>query len=78
VADVADVAVLGSEDTVRCVNDGFDFRPYFTDGACPLCGWSPDAVEVAQPWTHRADWVLIAFAALLVVSVAMTVAVLTA
>ena len=75
---MAEVAVLGPEDAVRCPVDDLAFHPFFTDGTCPLCGWAPAGVEVGRPWTHRADWVLIAFAALVLASLVMTIAVLTA
>ncbi|MHB8670240.1 MAG: hypothetical protein ACYDAD_06735 [Acidimicrobiales bacterium] len=69
---------LGADDVVACPVDQLDFRPYFTNGACPLCGWAPSGAEIARPWTHRADWVWIAFAALLAASLAMTIGVLRA
>ncbi len=73
----SDIAVLGPDDAVECPNDGLAFRPYFTDGACPLCTWRP-ASAVASPWTHRVDWVWIAFGALIAVSILMAVIVFVA
>ena len=72
------VHVFGAEETIHCPVDTFDFRPYFTDGACPLCGWPPDGLAIARPWTHRVDWAVVAFAALVSASVAMITAVLLA
>jgi hypothetical protein len=62
---------------VTCPTDELEFRPYFTEGVCPLCGWRPDG-SVAAPWTHRVDWVWIAFAGLLAVSVLMAIIVFVA
>lgn len=70
-------ATLGRDDRARCPKDNFEFRPYYTDGACPLCGWSVPG-EVARPWTHTADWVWLTFGALLLVSLAMAIVVLVA
>jgi hypothetical protein len=74
---VAERIVLGPEDVVECPNDGLAFRPFFTGGACPLCKWqSPTAI--AEPWTHRADWLWIAFACMVAVSILMAVIVFVA
>jgi hypothetical protein len=70
-------ATLGRDDRARCPNDDFEFRPYFTEGVCPLCDWSVPG-EVARPWTHTADWAWLMFGALLLVSIAMTIVVLVA
>jgi hypothetical protein len=69
--------VLGPDAVVECPNDGLSFRPYFTDGACPLCGWNAPGM-VAEPWTHRVDWVWIAFAGLIAVSILMAIIVFVA
>jgi hypothetical protein len=69
---------LGPNDVVRCPIDDLDFRPYFTEGACPICGWVPEDATIAKPWTHRADWALIAFIALVIASVVMAAIVLAA
>jgi hypothetical protein len=66
---------IGPADAVACPQDGLAFRPYFTDGACPLCGWRPEA-PVARPWTHRVDWVWITFGAWVAVAVVMAIVVL--
>ena len=70
--------MLGADDLVRCPVDELDFRPYFTDGACPLCGWRPDDVQVGSPWTHRLDWAVAAFAILVAMSVVMAIVVFVA
>jgi hypothetical protein len=75
---VSALPALGPNDAVRCPIDDLEFRPYFTDGACPICGWRSVGVTIAKPWTHRADWALIAFIALVIASVAMAAVVLTA
>jgi len=68
---------LGSGAALTCPRDALEFRPFYTDGECPLCGWRAPA-RVAEPWTHRADWVVIAFAALVLVSIMMAVIVFVA
>jgi hypothetical protein len=68
--------VLGPDDAVTCPVDELSFRPYYSEGACPICGWKPDGYVVGTPWTHRADWALLAFLALVVASVVMAVIVL--
>ena len=69
--------VLGPDDEVECPVDQLQFRPYYSDGACPICGWRPDGYAVATPWTHRADWALFAFLALVAASVVMAIVVLS-
>ena len=70
-------APLRADAMVTCPQDGLDFRPFYTSGKCPLCGWAPEG-EVARPWTHSADWTLIAFAGLVVTSVIMAIVVYVA
>ena len=69
--------VLGPDAVVRCPNDNLEFRPYFTNGACPLDGWQAPGV-VAEPWTHRVDWLWIAFAGMVAVSILMAIVVFVA
>jgi hypothetical protein len=71
------VPKLGPDATVTCPIDELEFRPYYTEGACPICGWVPENSTIAEPWTHRADWALVAFIALVVVSIVMLVIVLS-
>ncbi len=68
---------LGPDAVLHCPNDGLEFRPYFTDGVCPLCRWRAPA-RVDEPWTHRADWVWISFAGLVAVSILMAIIVFIA
>jgi hypothetical protein len=69
--------VLGADAVVSCPRDGLAFRPYYTDGGCPLCGWRAPA-RVSEPWTHRVDWTWIAFGGLVLVSVMMAIIVFVA
>ncbi len=69
--------VLGADAMLTCPRDGLQFRPYFTEGCCPLCRWRAPA-RVAEPWTHRVDWVWIAFGGLVAVSVLMAIIVFVA
>jgi rRNA maturation protein Nop10 len=59
-----------------CPNDGFFFRPLYTDGKCPLCG--EEAVEAAPalPLLMRFDRFRLGMALLALVSVAMSTLVL--
>ena len=69
--------LLGPDDEVECPIDELRFRPYYSEGACPICGWKPEEFAVARPWTHRADWALLAFLALVVCSVVMAIIVIS-
>ncbi len=54
-----------------CPSDSWVFRPRYTDGRCPLCGWEPPGAVVRLPLSRRVDrfgWMAIA---LLLVSVLM-------
>ena len=68
---------LGPDDRVTCPVDDLEFRPYYSDGQCPICGWRPHGYAVATPWTHRADWAVLAFVALVITSVVMAVVVIS-
>jgi hypothetical protein len=57
--------MLGPADVVHCPVDDLDFRPYFADGACPICLWRPEGVEVARPWWVGRDSFWVAALALL-------------
>jgi hypothetical protein len=72
------VVVLGPHDQVVCPGDGHRFAPYFTDGACPLCGWQPTDAAIATPWTHRVDWLWVAYGAFVIVSIVMAIVVIAA
>ena len=59
-----------------CPTDSWAFRPRYTDGRCPLCGWEPPGVIVRLPLSRQIDafaWTTIALA---LVSVLMLVVVL--
>jgi len=68
---------LGPHDHVVCPIDDLEFRPYYTDGACPICGWRPDEA-VGRPWWLDADPVLVAFVVAAVVAALMVVIVIAA
>jgi hypothetical protein len=59
-----------------CPNDGFFFRPLYTEGKCPLCG-EPVADEAPSPsLLMRFDRFKLGMALLALVSVAMSTLVL--
>jgi hypothetical protein len=68
---------LGAEDRVVCPIDDLEFRPYYTDGECPICGWKPTD-PVAEPWWQTADPVVVAFGAAVLVAVIMVIIVIAA
>ena len=45
------------EGRVICPTDRWAFRPRYTDGHCPLCGWEPPGVIVRLPLSRRIDTV---------------------
>ncbi len=63
----------GEGPSVRCPADDWEFRPRFTDGACPLCGWRPPGVVDETPLIARIDWFLVALVVLVAVSAVMAV-----
>ena len=59
-----------------CPVDAWAFRPRYTDGHCPLCGWELPGAVVALPLSRRIDsfgWMVIALAALSVVMLIVVV-----
>jgi len=63
---------------VYCQRDDWYFDPRYTDGACPICGWSPPAanLQAAPAWLVRAQqlpWDVIFLILLFVVLVVMGV-----
>jgi hypothetical protein len=68
----------GSGETVaHCPVDDWDFRPLYTDGVCPLCGWAPEgAVRSFQRQTI--DWFWPAVGAMAVASGLMAILVILA
>lgn len=61
-----------------CPNDSWAFAPLYTDGACPLCGWTPDGYRYATPLLTPYERFWGGMAAIAAVSVLMCVAVVVA
>jgi hypothetical protein len=61
---------------VLCPNDGFWFRPAYTEGKCPLCGEVAPGGVPAQPLLQRMDRSWFGVAGLALESVGMLVLVL--
>jgi hypothetical protein len=59
-------APLGPSGTLVCPVDDLTFRPWFADGACPVCGWKPGDVTVGHSWLERVNpawpWLVTLFA----------------
>ena len=51
----APAAALGPSDTVVCPVDDLTFRPWFANGACPVCHWKPEDVAVGRSWLERVN-----------------------
>lgn len=66
----------GADRYAVCPEDGFWFRPLYTDGKCPLCGEEIASGAPALPWRLRIDRFVLALGALALVSVAMCTLVL--
>ncbi|MFN2464284.1 MAG: hypothetical protein ABR573_10335 [Candidatus Dormibacteria bacterium] len=61
---------------LHCEVDSWDFDPRYTAGACPICGWAPEAIQMpAVPaWQTQLAWVpwdYVGLAALFVALVAL-------
>jgi hypothetical protein len=44
---------------VHCETDDWTFDPRYTQGRCPICGWTPKGVASAPRWlalVNRLDW----------------------
>ena len=65
-------------DTAWCPLDDWTFRPAYTDGACPLCGWQPEGFEANPPLSQRIDWFMIMLAVVVLASILMGILVLRA
>jgi len=61
-----------------CPIDDWDFVPLYTDGSCPLCGWTPPGYAYRPPLLSRLDWFWVGLLAMAVVSAIMLIAVLRA
>jgi hypothetical protein len=65
-----------SEPFVFCPNDGFFFRPIYTDGKCPLCGEEVVDESPPLPLLLRYDRFRFGMGVLAFVSIAMSTLVL--
>lgn len=54
-----------------CPNDGLEFTPLYTDGRCPLDGWTPGGYHYARPAVSGYDRHWGALGAIAVVSLVM-------
>ena len=53
-----------------CELDGWNFKPRYTEGACPICGWKPEGAPAAPRWlalSRKVEWDLIGLFALFIV-----------
>jgi len=61
----APVTPLGPSDTLVCPVDELTFRPWFANGACPVCHWKPEDVAVGRSWLERVNpawpWLVVLF-----------------
>jgi hypothetical protein len=70
------VSSLGRDDYAFCSEDGFWFRPAYTDGRCPLCGKVAPGGAPPLPLLRRLDRSLLGMAGLAVESLGMLALVL--
>ncbi|TMD94740.1 MAG: hypothetical protein E6I72_12035 [Chloroflexi bacterium] len=50
-----------------CDTDGWSFDPRYTQGRCPICGWTPEGAPDAPRWlalANRLDWQMVGLWAL--------------
>ena len=59
-----------------CPVDNLEFTPLYTDGHCPLCGWTPDGYHLARPPLSHYDRFWGALGAIAALSVVMLLVVL--
>jgi hypothetical protein len=64
------------EQRATCPTDHLMFTPRYTDGACPLCGWRPEGMDIQPPLSVRMDWFWPSMGFLLACSVAMAILVI--
>jgi hypothetical protein len=57
---------------VLCAEDGYWFRPAYTDGKCPLCGETARGGAPPPPLVARIDGALLGLAAFSLLSFGMT------
>ena len=44
---------------LRCEQDDWSFDPRYTNGRCPICGWTLEGAPTAPGWlaaVNRVDW----------------------
>jgi len=59
-----------------CELDRWSFDPRYTEGRCPICGWTPPGAAVAPAWlavARKLEWELTGLVLLLVVLVILGV-----
>lgn len=66
------------EIVAHCPTDDFDFRPQYTNGRCPLCGWRPEGKRIDPPRLAHVDWFWPALIMMLALSVLMAILVFVA
>ena len=53
-----------------CEQDGWEFNPRYTEGGCPICGWTPAGAPSAPAWlalSRKVEWDLIGLFVLFIV-----------
>jgi hypothetical protein len=75
---VSNVDRTASGDYALCPEDGFWFRPSYTDGRCPLCGEAAPGGGHAAPLLRRMDRSWLGMAGLALESLVMLAFVLFA
>lgn len=73
-------ARLSRDAQVVCPTDSWPFRPAYTEGRCPLCGWEAPGTVVRLPLSRRIDsfaWMALSLIALSVVMLVLVVVLYT-
>jgi len=65
--------IAADEAKAICPVDSWAFRPRYTDGRCPLCGWEAPGATVRLPLSRRIDTFGKMAIALTLVSVVMAI-----
>lgn len=68
----------GATITCHCEFDDWEFSPRYTDGACPLCGWSPAGVTLEPSLIERIDWFMVMVVVVVLTSIVMGILVVHA
>jgi hypothetical protein len=66
-------AAASREAKAICPVDAWAFRPQYTEGRCPLCGWEAPGVVVRLPVSRRIDFFGWMALGMILLSVAMAV-----